>query len=500
MENGRSSRVGDPERNTRGNMAEAQSNPGTEVAGIHPLTAAVSPGMDTAFFMSRGRHLMHAPVQELLAICERLVLQARVLGRENMIPDFEKIAEAARHLLVHLSDTEQFSQSNFKWNAFMTSLTPGDATRGLTDPWTPAVQATPARRRPCVLVVEDDERNSAVVSLLLEQQGYVITVAADGEQAMNKVRSQAFDLVLLDILLPELNGYQVLEAIKTDPALKYLPVIMLSGVGEMDSVVRTIEMGADDYLPKPFNPVLLRARIEASLEKKRLRDVQEEHLLQLQAEREKSEILLRNILPEAIAERLKQGQNTLVDSFPDVTVLFADLVGFIKLSTRLTPTELVQSLNEIFTAFDQLTEKHGLEKIKTIGDAYMAVGGLPNERPDHAEAVAAMALDMQEEIKRFNAAHHSDLSIRIGMHTGPVIAGIIGRNKFTYDLWGDTVNVASRMESQGQPGNIQLTIVTYDRLRDRFDMARRGVIDVKGKGEMTTYILRGRKASQAAAA
>jgi class 3 adenylate cyclase len=300
-------------------------------------------------------------------------------------------------------------------------------------------------------------------------------------------------LVLLDILLPEVNGYKVLETIRSDPRFRHLPVIVLSGVSEMDSVVRCIEMGADDYLPKPFNPVLLRARIEACLEKKWLRDKEEANLHQLQIEREKSEILLRSILPEPIAERLKQGEHTIVDQFEDVTVLFADLVGFSRLAARLTPQELVQTLNEIFTEFDRLAVEHGLEKIKTIGDAYMVVGGLPMPSDNHPMAVASMALAIQRFIQEYNLKHGSELNIRIGLHTGPVIAGIIGRNKFTYDLWGDTVNVASRMESQGQPGAIQLTIVTAERIRSEFHFEPRGVIDVKGKGEMSTFLLLGRK-------
>ncbi|MEQ9373327.1 MAG: adenylate/guanylate cyclase domain-containing protein [Coleofasciculus chthonoplastes F3-SA18-01] len=212
----------------------------------------------------------------------------------------------------------------------------------------------------------------------------------------------------------------------------------------------------------------------------------------LRLEQEKSEQLLLNILPELIAERLKQDQSAIAENFDDVTILFADIVGFTPLSARLKPIELVNLLNQMFSTFDQLAERHGLEKIKTIGDAYMVVGGLPQPRGDHAEAIAQMALDMQQAITQFQAEHSESLQIRIGINTGSVVAGVIGIRKFIYDLWGDAVNVASRMESSGEPGKIQVTETTYQRLRDKFQFQERGAIAVKGRGEMTTYWLMGK--------
>ncbi|MGK7905007.1 MAG: adenylate/guanylate cyclase domain-containing protein [Hormoscilla sp.] len=221
-------------------------------------------------------------------------------------------------------------------------------------------------------------------------------------------------------------------------------------------------------------------------------------LKQLEEEQKKSERLLLNILPKPIAERLKRQEQTIADDFAEVTVLFADIVGFTKLSSQVTPIELVKLLNRIFSAFDQLADKHGLEKIKTIGDAYMVVGGLPVPREDHASAIARMALDMQKVIAQFNAeqaqynSHNTQtLKIRIGINTGPVVAGVIGVKKFIYDLWGDTVNIASRMESHGIAGYIQVSEATYEHLKENFRCKPRGAIEVKGKGEMLTYILIG---------
>lgn len=213
----------------------------------------------------------------------------------------------------------------------------------------------------------------------------------------------------------------------------------------------------------------------------------------LRYQQEQSELLLLNILPAPIAERLKLQESTIADSFAEVTVLFADIVGFTQLSADTSPTELVELLNKIFSAFDRLSELHGLEKIKTIGDAYMVVGGLPMPRSDHAQAIAEMALDMQDAIALFNLKNAKSFQIRVGISTGPVVAGVIGIKKFIYDLWGDTVNTASRMESHGLAGRIQITATTYERLRDQYIFEERGIIHVKGKGEMTTYLLTGRK-------
>ena len=217
---------------------------------------------------------------------------------------------------------------------------------------------------------------------------------------------------------------------------------------------------------------------------------QEHHLLL--AEQQRSERLLLNVLPSPIAARLKQGEAVIADRFPEVTVLFADLVDFTRRSDRSTPERVVQVLDDLFSALDRLAERHGLEKIKTIGDAYMAVGGLPAPRPDHAEAVAEMALAVREEVGRHLDPAGRPLAVRIGIDTGPVVAGVIGTTKFSYDLWGDTVNTASRMESYGVVGCIQVTERTYRRLRDRYRFERRGPVQVKGKGELVTWFLLGR--------
>jgi class 3 adenylate cyclase len=212
----------------------------------------------------------------------------------------------------------------------------------------------------------------------------------------------------------------------------------------------------------------------------------------LNTERARSEALLRNVLPEPIADRLKDAPNVIADSLEEATVLFADVVGFTTIADKLPPEEIVAMLNHVFHEFDDLAERHGLEKIKTIGDAYMVVGGLPEPSTDHAERVAEMALALSEELRHMKSGSGDVLTCRMGIHTGPAVAGVIGSKKFIYDVWGDTVNTASRMESHGIPNRIQVTEPVFRRLTGRYRFEPRGVIDVKGKGPMETWFLLGR--------
>jgi class 3 adenylate cyclase/sensor domain CHASE-containing protein len=277
--------------------------------------------------------------------------------------------------------------------------------------------------------------------------------------------------VLATLLLLEKLGLLRLARLSKD--VKYIGTTN-------DLSMRLFSNGADELssLGKTINWML--SALESSLK-------------ELKAEREKAEQLLLNILTQPIANRLKKEERTIADSFNEATVLFADIVGFTKLSAHTPPVELVNLLKQIFSAFDRLAEQHGLEKIKTIGDAYMVVGGIPTPGSERAQAVAEMALDMLKAIQEFNAANHGKFNMRIGVNTAPVVAGVIGLKKFIYDLWGDTVNIASRMEYQGIPGCIQVTDDTYDSLKYQYEFERRGVIQVKGKREMIAYLLLGRK-------
>jgi class 3 adenylate cyclase len=250
--------------------------------------------------------------------------------------------------------------------------------------------------------------------------------------------------------------------------------------------VRCIEAGAEDYLPKPFNPVLLRARIGACLEKKRLLD-------ELRAEKERSEALLLNILPRSIVERLRRGETVIADHIAEATVLFSDLVDFTSLAARVSPERTVALLGDIFARFDALAAQHGLEKIKTTGDGYMVAGGVPEERSDHAVAVVEMALAMLDAVEAAGRSGAQPLQLRIGLNTGAVIAGVLGTHKFVYDVWGDTVNTAKRMESYGLPGRVHVSATTRRALGEAFRFEPRGLLEVKGKGSLETYFVDRRK-------
>jgi adenylate cyclase len=228
-----------------------------------------------------------------------------------------------------------------------------------------------------------------------------------------------------------------------------------------------------------------------------LRDIGELKKIQrtLQSEQEKTQSLLLNILPGSIAERLKHNPDSIVDRIANSTTLFCDIEGFTALSGQISPDELLSTLNIVFSEFDLLVDTHGLEKIKTIGDAYMVASGLPLPREDHAEVIAELALDMIQAKGRLNMVLKRPINIRIGIESGPVVAGVIGKKKFSYDLWGDSVNTASRLESQGIPGEVQIGQATYELIKGKFVCDHRGKIEIKGKGMIQAYLLRGRKAN-----
>ena len=301
--------------------------------------------------------------------------------------------------------------------------------------------------------------------------------AAEALQPATRLGWMILALGLLAVVLLAIGIYLISRQIAR-PIIAVTATTRQISAGDLTQRAPVLTEDETGVLAQNFN--LMIGRLEGTLE-------------DLAAEQEKSEHLLLNILPAPIAERLKQGEGTIADSFAEVTILFADIVNFTPMSANLPAVELVSLLNEIFSEFDRLSELRGLEKIKTIGDAYMVGAGLPVERDDHARVIAEMALDMLDAIKAFNERHQSDLHMRIGINTGPVVAGVIGTRKFIYDIWGDAVNIAARMESQGIEGAIQVTENTWKHLRHQFLFEDRGLISIKGKGKMHTYMLVGRK-------
>ena len=436
------------------------------------------------FDLRHMRHEMIPPLNAVLGFSALSVADPAITRIPGLSDDLAKIREAARNLF-NLIEGATVLPNSLRHSS--RQIPPLALNPSASDEPIAAEKSPHPNTR--VLIVDDDAINRELLARRLQKMGYKTRQAETGYHALDELKQRPFDLVLLDIMMPELDGYATLEHIKTDPSLRHLPVIMLTALAGVESTARCIEAGAEDYIPKPFNSVILRARITATLEKKRLRDQEQAALLQLRSERAKSERLLLNVLPQAIANRLKQGERTIVDSFLECTVLFADIVDFSQIVNEHTPNRTVQLLNDLFSAFDRIAENHGLEKIKTIGDSYMLVGGVPTPRSDHASACAQAALDMLDDLRAFNRRHQLRWSIRIGLNSGPVIGGIIGTKKFAYDLWGDTVNLASRMESQGQPGLIQITTTTRALLDDKFETQAGGVIDIKNIGPMQVFHL-----------
>ncbi|MGL5061585.1 MAG: adenylate/guanylate cyclase domain-containing protein [Microcoleus sp.] len=338
---------------------------------------------------------------------------------------------------------------------------------------------------PLILMVDDEPTQQLFMRRVMEKEGYRTIEASNGQECLEICQDTIPDIVLLDAMMPVMDGFSCCENLKANPETREIPVLMITALDDKKSVNKAFEVGATDYVTKPIHWPVLIQRVRRSIE-------QSELYRQLMESQAKTEKLLLNILPRSIADRLLEespGELVIADRFPNVSVLFADMVGFTKFASEMPPIELIVRLNSIFSEFDKLTEEYGLEKIKTIGDGYMVASGLPILRDDHADASLEMALAMQQVMTHLNKTSKEFLSLRIGIHSGPVVAGVIGTKKFSYDLWGDTVNTASRMEQYSFPGCIQVTEDTYNQLSKKHLFAERGVIDVKGKGKMKTYLL-----------
>jgi len=370
---------------------------------------------------------------------------------------------------------------------------------GVAEVEVPAEVAAPPEQGQLLLLVDDNEDNREMLGQRLEREGYRVETAYDGAEALRKLGVRSYDLMLLDILMPEMDGYDVLRHVKSTPAWREMPVIMISALDEIESVVRCIEMGAEDYLPKPFNPVLLRARIGVALERKRLRDEEREQkqalqrtLDQLAQQKAVAEAMLLNVLPERVARELEQHGEVAPMYFEDCTIGFTDFVGFSKATERLAAEEIVSELHKYFTVFDQIITQYSLEKLKTIGDSYMFVSGLPDRRACNPVNAVLAALEMVEAVKRLgNPALGVDWQIRIGLHTGPVIAGVVGIRKFAFDIWGDSVNFASRMESCSEPNRVNISERTYARVKDFITCEHRGRLTTKDNRDVDMYFANG---------
>ena len=329
-----------------------------------------------------------------------------------------------------------------------------------------------------VLIIDDDDISRAALDRQLNVEGHAVITAADGNAGWETLRNNDdIDIVLLDIMMPGISGYELLQRMKNDERLRPIPVIMISALDEIDAVVQCVKAGADDYLPKPFNRVLLNARIRASLQRRRL----EQEILK---EKRRSDELLGVILPEDIVAELKRANHVRPRRHDQVAVLFADIVNFTTYCEGHSPQHVLGRLQELVVTWEESAARYNVEKIKTIGDAFMAAAGLSGKTELAVENCVRCGIEMIEATRALGIGW----DLRVGVHVGPVVAGVLGKCKYAFDLWGDTVNTASRMESHGVPGSIVLSeqataFVTAADLHPQ----PLGSMNVKGKGSVEAF-------------
>lgn len=448
-------------------------------------------GKMSEVFTRRIRHALRIPLNAIIGFLEHHIEVADPKLSKLVSTDLAQILSASHRVLHRIDDIitiakMEIGQLDLDVNHRRMGMGINSIVSTFKD------LKSESKRKGKILIVEESEFSRGLLARQLEFEGHKVIEAEDGVAGFRMLEKGGVDAVLLGVILPRLNGYQFLEKLGAYPSLKTVPVLMTSALDNEGMALKCIELGAVDFLHKPINPIVLKTRLGAAMERKWLRDQQQKYMKKIRTEKKKSDELLLNVLPKPIATRLKRGESVIADSYPDVSVLFVDLKNFTVLSSKLSPEELVHFLNDMFVLFDALCDKHGLEKIKTIGDCYMVVGGFFNQKVNHAKAMAEFALDMIQEYPNVVPAEYNIL-LRVGIHTGKAVAGVIGTKKFAFDIWGDTVNVASRMESHGEPGRVQVSEATYKAIKDDFEFEDRGEIEIKGKGMMRTYFILRRK-------
>lgn len=441
---------------------------------VSPDGEGLIAGMDEA----KLRHDLRTPVNAILGYSELMIedfeerLSTTVLADVRMV-----IGECGRFLAKadsFLSEGEESDQSQLD-HGIAAALE-----RSLAVPMRFA-----ARDAGRILVIDDVTANREILKRHLVRWGHEVLQVASAASALALLAEEAVDLVLCDVLMPDMNGIEFLTRLKGAPEWRELPVIMVSGLKETQAVVRCISAGAEDYLQKPIDPVLLHARVEASLDRARLRRREREFLARIEYERDRADAILHAMLPGPVITRLQEGEAVIADRIASATIIFADIVDFTPMVARTDPSALLRRLSALFLAFDDLADHHGVEKIKTIGDAYMAAAGVPHPRPDHAQSAVAFARDL---IRTMADGIGLGLKMRVGVHSGPVIAGLIGRKRFVYDIWGEAVNLASRLEATGRPGFIHVSEATIE-LLGAVETASAGEVELKGVGRVRTYFL-----------
>lgn len=347
-----------------------------------------------------------------------------------------------------------------------------------------------------ILIAEDDYDSRVLLQRILEKDNHQVLAVENGRQAWECFQREEIGLVITDWQMPELGGLELCKNIRGAGGNGYVYIILVTAREAKQDLIQAMDAGANDYVTKPYDKGELLARVRAGTRILELQQQLGEKHQQLLAAQQQSEELLQALLPRSIVDRLKQQPQVIADSFSEATVLFADIHNFTALASQKEPIALVELLNQVFSAFDRLAERFGLEKIKTVGDGYMLAAGVPEPRPDHAEAVAEMALAMQQEIFQLDSGTAEPLQLRIGIDSGPLIAGVIGTARLAYDLWGGPVSTAEQMKTYGLPGGIQVSAATWERLRRSYLLEERGEFYVPGSGVIKTFLLTGRREEQ----
>lgn len=349
-----------------------------------------------------------------------------------------------------------------------------------------------------VLVVDDTLVNLRILTEMLAAQGYKVRPVTSGQQALAAAAAAVPDLVLLDINMPGMSGYEVCTQLKSQPETRDVPVIFMSARDEVLDKIRAFEVGGVDYVTKPFHLEELLARVATHVSLRALqRQLEDARLLAesaaaaLAEEKRRSDDLLYSMLPPSVANALREGRNVIGDHYPSVTVLFCDIVDYTQAASDHSPLEVFELLGRLYTRFDALIERHPVYKIETVGDCYVVAGGVPDPNPRHAEAIVDVALDMLDAVDGMVLPTGAPLQIRIGINSGPVVAGVVGTKMPRFCLYGDTVNTASRMETTSKSMHVQISHSTYSLIDPtRYAVEERGEVALKGRGNMRTYYIR----------
>ena len=433
-----------------------------------------------------GAHIHHevrTPLNQIIGYAELLQENAGS-GKQRVCEDLDKIRRAAALLLelvfTHFaSGAAAPAASPLEGGHEVHLLQKGGAEGGRSGGGVPRREVAPG----AILIVDDDAGNREMLARRLERLGHEVTTAEHGQEALELIRAGTYDLLLLDIVMPGMSGHEVLAYLADNPPPSSLPVIVLSAADDAAQVARCIEAGAEDYLPKPFDPLLLQARLASCLEKKRLRDRETMYLRMIEEERERADDLLHVILPANVAAELKATQNFRPRRVENVAILFADVVGFTSYCEKRDPEVVHRALQGLVKELEALTLRFGMEKIKTIGDAFLSAAGLHNQFGNPVLDCVACGLAMIGKASQLPVPWR----LRVGVHAGPVVAGIVGRHRYQFDVWGNTVNEAARMQAEARPGALCVSESTWEQVKDHCVGCSLGMREIKGKGPREVF-------------